>query len=131
MHTNLHQIQIVPESWRSPVLAELAVNEQVLACLPLDLDAERLFCHGILVLTPLRLLAKTDSHSAWSVWPLDPSMRLIRRDYAGVGTLDLYQAAHRRVSWHYTLTHHASARTLVELFESVLLGNLQEGVQEQ
>ncbi len=131
MHTNLHQIQIVPEPWRSPVLAELAVNEQVFACLPLDLDAQRLFCHGILVLTSLRLLAKTDPHSAWAVWPLDTSMRLIRRDYAGVGTLDLYQAAQHRVNWHYTLTHHASARTLVEQFESVLSGNLQGAVPDQ
>lgn len=143
MHTDSHQLQIVPEPWRSPVLAELAANELVLACLPLDLDAQKMFCHGILVLTSQRFLAKTDPHSAWSIWLLEASMRLTRRDYAGVGTLDMESAggvsasastshpARRSVSWHYTLTHHASARTLVEQFESVISNNLQEVASDQ
>lgn len=114
---------LIPLAWRGQVVARLSFDEQVLACLPLDLDASLNFANGILVLTTLRLMTGFGQGGDWHDRVLDASWRLERRDHAGVGTLDVLQGDVRLDSLHYTLDHLVAARYLVEQFEHWRLGS--------
>ena len=50
---------VLPESWRSEIVAALAEGESVIACLELDLTLHLRFDSGIVVLTDRQWLAKT------------------------------------------------------------------------
>jgi len=94
----------------------LASNENVLATLTVDLNAQLHFGDGLLALTGQRLLARSDE-GEWNEWVLTPEMSVHASDQAGVGTLDLRDGQGLRQRWHYTLVQQAAALRLVRQFE--------------
>lgn len=95
----------------------LESGESPLATLDLDLDAERRFGPGRLVLTPRRLWARAAGDTAWTAWPLSAATTLQQADHAGVTTLTLHDASAERARWHCTLGRHVPATKLVQQFE--------------
>ena len=105
--------------------SRLTVAENVLATLPVDLDAELRFSSGAIALTEQRLLAR-DGAGQWREWPLtEPGLELQLVDHAGVGTLDLMGAQGQLARWRYTLAHQAEALRLLKLFAQQIAGVAQ------
>ena len=107
---------------------QLTIAENVLASLPVDLDAQLRFADDLLALTDQRLIArentgKTGEKSVWRDWPLShPGLALVVSDHAGVGTFDLMDANGRLARWRYTLARQPAALRFQKEFE-----RLQEG----
>ena len=106
--------------------AQLAVEENVLCTLVVDLDQQLCFADSRLVLTDRRLLVRSPE-GAWSGWPLTKSdgtpaqgLTLRHFDHAGVGTLELHEldvtSSKRLASWRFTLGTNVQALRLVRLF---------------
>ncbi len=95
----------------------LAVDENVLSRLEVDLDGELRFRQSPLVLTDRRLLSRPEGASAWQSWPIQPGLQLRHHDHAGVGTLSLHDANGQLAQWRFTLALHAPVLRLVEQFE--------------
>ncbi|MDF1485936.1 ABC transporter ATP-binding protein [Ramlibacter sp. H39-3-26] len=96
---------------------QLGANENVLALLPVDLDAGLRFAQGQVALTDQRLLAREVPGGAWSAWALHPGLALRLGDHAGIGTLELVDARQRLACWRFTLALHAQALRLLQAFE--------------
>ncbi|MEY2678670.1 MAG: hypothetical protein RLZ00_1362, partial [Pseudomonadota bacterium] len=110
---------VLPEGWRTSAIAQLSEQENVLAWLEVDLNAQLHFSLGLLIVTDQRVLFASkpaDSVPVWDSWPLVPGMRMTHTDHAGVGTLSLVDATHRIASWRFTLTHNVMAMRLQEKF---------------
>jgi len=110
---------VLPEGWQSSALAQLSPQENVLAWLEVDLNAQLHFSLGLLIVTDQRVLfASQDGglNPAWSSWTLVAGMKLTHSDHAGVGTLSLIDDTHRIASWRFTLTHNVTAMRLQETF---------------
>jgi ATP-binding cassette subfamily B protein len=104
----------------------LAVAENVLATLAVDLDDQLRFSSGLLALTDRRLLAR-DETGQWQEWPLgQPGLALRWVDHAGVGTLDLQGRDGQLARWRYTLGHQAAALRLLKIFALCAAGVSQE-----
>ena len=100
--------------------AQLASDENVLASLQVDLDAQARFAPGLLVLTDRRLLAcgaSDTSSSPWSGWPLDDGLVLRQAEHAGIGLLELNDPRQRLERWRYTLAQQTQALRLLAAFE--------------
>jgi ATP-binding cassette subfamily B protein len=128
-----------PGSVQLALQGQLAVDENVLASLAVDLDTQLRFQHGWLVLTDRRLLArKSNNHSdnpsdnTWQEWPLSPDLQLLHTDYAGVGTLALHNPQKQLAKWRYTLSVDPQALRLLKQFELRLttLGQAPAKVEE-
>ena len=106
--------------------SRLAVAENVLASLPVDLDGELRFASGQLALTERRLLAR-DAEGAWQEWSFVEAggLALQFADHAGVGTIDLVDTRGRLARWRYTLAHQAAALRLQKLFDQRVAGVAQ------
>ncbi len=110
---------VLPEGWRTSALAQLSAQENVLAWLEVDLNAQLHFSSGLLIVTDQRVLfaAKSaESTPVWNHWDLVAGMRMTHTDYAGVGTLSLIDATQRLESWRFTLAHNVVAMRLQEQF---------------
>ena len=105
----------LPEFWQAETQTRLAPGEAVLAWLETDLDAQLRFSRGLLLLTDRRLLAG-DANGTWRDWPWRQGLKIERRDHAGVGHLELTDAASLLAAWHYTLGLDESARRLAQCF---------------
>ena len=66
----------LPQDWRDSLAAKLADEEEILAFLELDLDAQLRFVPGWLVLTDQRLLARVSANSAWQSWDFQLGLSL-------------------------------------------------------
>lgn len=109
---------ILPEAWQAAAEAQLVPEEIILANLEIDLDAHLQFSPGILILTDRRLLSCTNSHEGhWQSLNLRAGMTLTRHDHAGVGSLELSDAASRVALWRYTLGADIAAGRLIDHFE--------------
>jgi ATP-binding cassette subfamily B protein len=53
-------------------------------------------------LTRQRLLTRTGDNAEWRSHALRPGLRLTRRDRAGVGSLELFDADGRLALWRYS-----------------------------
>lgn len=106
----------VPLDWRESVTRQLLPHEQVLAYVPLDINQQLFFAHGLLVLTATRLLADSGDGNGWVSHALTEGVTLQRRDHAGVGTLEWMLGQRHVTSWHYTLTQHIYAHYLHDVF---------------
>ena len=111
----------LPAPWSVAHAARLAANEPVLASLGLDLDARLHFACGLLVMTPLRLIA-IDAAGQWQDWPLRPDLLLRHGDHAGVGGLTLEDGGGRLVAWRFTLAQNLAALRLLGEFERQIAG---------
>ena len=107
------------EEANAALKSRLVVAENVLATLTVDLDAQLRFATGFVALTSHRLLAQAPD-GAWQDWPLTaPGLELQLSDHAGVGTLDLLDAAGRLGRWRYTLGAQPEALRLARLFGQI------------
>jgi ATP-binding cassette subfamily B protein len=97
--------------------SQLATEENVLARLTVDLDAQLHFAAGVLALTEHRLLSH-DIQGGWREWSLTSPEELELRlyDHAGVGTIDLSNPVQRLARWHFTLDGQPAALKLARLF---------------
>ncbi|MDD0811473.1 ABC transporter ATP-binding protein [Curvibacter sp. RS43] len=100
--------------------SQLASGENVLASLPVDLDARLHFASGLLAVTEKRLLACEPGSGEWRSWPLEASLSLRHSDHAGVGTLELVTAERRLAHWRFTLSADVHAMRLMRVFEQRL-----------
>ncbi|GGI54991.1 cyanophycin metabolism-associated ABC transporter [Oxalicibacterium solurbis] len=108
----------VPAAWQD-VQSRLGDGETIIAWLELDLDAALHFAPGIVVLTNLRLLSRGLHDEDWQDWALRPDLSLRHADHAGVGSLELVDAASRLVLWRYTLGRNPAALQLIAAFEAL------------
>lgn len=109
---------LIPELWQPAVLAHLPADEQVLATIETDLDAQLSFARGLICLTDRHLYALSPA-GEWSVWPLAPELTLKLSDHAGVATLDLVGPTGRLTCWRFTLAQNPSALRLVRQLDSL------------
>lgn len=104
----------------------LAVAENVLVILSVDLDDQLRFASGLVALTDQRLIA-LEPGGEWREWPLtDAALELRLSDHSGVGTLDLTGPAGRLGRWRYTLAGQAAALRLLKLFGQRMAGVAKE-----
>lgn len=108
---------VLPDPWRSEIVAALGAGESVTACLELDLNVRLRFEQGVVVLTNRRLLAKATGDAAWQCWEFRPGLQLGHRDHAGVGTLDLRDENGLLARWRHTLGRDAAVRRLLVQFQ--------------
>lgn len=113
-----------PEVWQAELNQQLSPTEQIVATLELDLDARLAFSPGLLVLTSLRLLARSPDHEDWVAWSFKTGMSLRHSDHAGVGTLELHDASSRLACWRFTLGHNVAALRLTDRFTEQLTAHL-------
>ena len=109
---------LLPPVWKASALAQLTPQENVLACLEVDLDAQLHFASGLLIVTDQRVLsAQRDAQAqlVWSSWTLSPGMALTHHDHAGVGTLRLIDPTQCLASWRFTLSRNVTAMRLQEI----------------
>ena len=109
---------LLPPVWVTPALAQLSSQENVLACLEVDLDAQLQFSSGLLIVTDQRVLSaqRVGFELVWFSWPLAVNGVMQHADHAGVGTLALVNAEQRLASWRFTLAHNVQAMRLQEAF---------------
>ena len=109
----------MPAQWAAPVQAQLSPQENVLACLEVDLDTQLHFHLGLLIVTDQRVLFASDSPPGqWQSWPLAPGLRMAHADHAGVGSLTLEDAQSRLARWRFTLSRNVEAMRLQEAFDA-------------
>jgi len=109
--------------------SRLAIHENVLCTLAVDLNIQLHYEPGLVALTNQRLLAFSQA-SGWAAWSLltpagapAPSLRLRHFDHAGVGTLELHGDDARLASWRFTLGNNLQALRLVRLFAQQRAGS--------
>jgi len=104
----------------------LAVAENVLVTLTVDLDDQLRFASGLVALTDRKLIS-LDPDGTWREWPLtDTALELRVSDHAGVGTLDLTGPSGRLARWRYTLAGQVAALRLLKLFGQRMSGVAKE-----
>ncbi|KQX22061.1 ABC transporter ATP-binding protein [Variovorax sp. Root434] len=104
----------------------LAVAENVLVILSVDLDDQLRFASGLVALTDQRLIA-LEPGGEWREWPLtDAALELRLSDHSGVGTLDLTGPSGRLARWRYTLAGQVAALRLLKLFGQRTAGVAKE-----
>ena len=116
---------VLPEPWRSEIVATLAAGESVIACLELDLTLRLRFGQGLVVMTDRQWLAMAPGETTWRHWELRPGLMLEHRDYAGIGTLELRDESGLLASWRHTLSRDAAVRRLTEQFQEHILALME------
>ena len=114
----------VPANWQVEIGRVLEENEEIEHCLELDLDSRLRFDKGLVVVTDRRVLARAPGEVAWRGWAYGPGLALRHHDHAGVGTLELVDAAGRLACWRYTLGHNLAAMRMTDRFERRLASHL-------
>ncbi len=118
--------------WCDDLQARLHPQENVLASLQVDLDSRLHFVAGLLVVTNLRLLGRTDGSAQWQQWPYREGLNLLHHDHSGVGHLDLVDANGLLATWHFTLEQNLYAIRLVNHFQAQLQSHLSgQPVQQE
>ena len=109
---------LLPSVWKASALTQLSPQENVLACLEVDLNAQLHFVPGLLIVTDQKVYFASGpvGQATWSSWPITPGLAMRHADHAGVGTLSLVDAQHLIASWRFTLTHNVQAMRLQEAF---------------
>jgi len=107
-------------AWRDEVQKQLALQENVLAALEVDLDHQLRFVPGLVVVTSQRILSRANGDTAWQHWSLRGGMDIQLHDHAGVGHLDLLDAEGLLNTWRFTLGQNLQAIRLVDQFHAQL-----------
>ena len=109
---------MLPSQWKAAVSAHLSPNENVLAWLEVDLDAQLRFTKGLLIVTDQRILSANPAAAGlvWQSLTLLPGWVMEHFDYAGVGTLSLRSSHQQLATWRFTLNHNVLAMRLQEAF---------------
>ena len=106
----------IPALWHAQAQAQLQADEQVLATLEADLDAQLCFVDGLVLVSNQRLLARAPN-GVWQSWAYRPGLTLKHHDHAGVGHLELHDLQQRLAAWRFTLGHNLHALRLLEQFQ--------------
>jgi ATP-binding cassette subfamily B protein len=122
--SNAHAAHLIPAQWLGEVQQQLAVEENVLAVLEVDLDARLRFKKGMIVVTNRRLLAKNPGETHWQAWGFVENLTLSHHDYAGVGHLELLNQDGSLAHWRFTLGQNLQAIRLMDQFKEQLHGHL-------
>ena len=93
----------LPSDWREHGGFQVHPDENVSACLEVDLNENLNFVKTLLILTDQRVIFGDIAQKNWPSWPFDPLQTLVLSDYAGVGTLSLHANGHRLTVWRFTL----------------------------
>ncbi|MEN9688334.1 MAG: hypothetical protein RI998_331 [Pseudomonadota bacterium] len=113
----------LPASWREDLQLQLSSQENVLAWLEVDLDAQLYFAQGLLVLTSQRLIwQSTNTPRSWHSQPLQAGLQLDLSDHAGVGKLQLRDTDQQLAEWRFTLGHNLQAASLQSTFNKLQAG---------
>ena len=122
---------VIPSEWRSPLRAELAAGERLVASFEPDLDSQLDFADGLVLLTDHRILTangpgrsgetgtKRVVEREWRSWPLSRISELRTREAAGLGTMELIGPTALESTWHFTTAKSAAALQLVQAFQSI------------
>ena len=108
----------VSARWLAEVQQQLRPQENVLASLEVDLDAQLRFVQGLVVVTERRLFSRHGGDDQWQTWEYAPGLTLQHHDYAGVAHLDLVHAHGRLATWRFTLGQNLQAIRLVDQFQA-------------
>jgi ATP-binding cassette, subfamily B, bacterial len=106
----------IPALWLSASLPHIASDENVFACLEVDLDARLHFVPTLLLATNRRLLSLTQSGGVPLEWHYRADLALAHHDHAGVGHLELLDAHGLLYRWRFTLGQNLQALRLVDQF---------------
>ncbi len=109
---------MLPSEWKASASAQLSPQENVLAWLEVDLDAQLQFAKGLLIVTDQRILSANPAAAGlvWQSWTLQSGWVMDHFDYAGVGTLSLRSSDQQLATWRFTLNHNVLAMRLQEAF---------------
>jgi ATP-binding cassette subfamily B protein len=110
----------LPEQWQAEVEKKLALGENVLTSVEVDLDAKLHFAKGMLVVTDRRLLTRAPGDSEWRDWPYRAGLKLLHHDHAGVGHLELVDTQGLLAAWRFTLGQNLQAIRVVDQFRDQL-----------
>ena len=116
---------VVPDAWLAEVTSQLLPQENVIAWLEVDLNAELHFVKSAIILTDQRVLSSDGPEKSWRNWPLAAGLNLKLSDHAGVGTLELSRPGARLAVWRFTLGLQAAASRWVAQFEGQQSQRLQ------
>ncbi len=108
----------LPFNWREHGALHFHPDENVSACLEVDLDENLIFIRTLLILTDQRLISVDQPQKNWRTWPNDPLKTLVISDHAGVGTLSLHLNAQRLAVWRFTLGQMSAALRFKTQFEA-------------
>ncbi len=128
--TSASVLAYLPASWQAELAIVLKEREEIEYCLELDLDARLRFGKGLVVATDRRVLARAPGEAVWRDWVYRPGLAMRHHDHAGVGTLELVDAAGRLACWRYTLGHNLAAMRLSDRFERRLASHLSRRVMD-
>ena len=111
-------------AWTRELQKQLLHQENVLATLEVDLDAQLRFVRSLVVVTNRRLLSCAPGGTVWQEWKFDVVMELQHHDHGGVGHLSLVNAKGLLASWRFTLGQNLYAIRLAEYFQTQLESHL-------
>lgn len=106
----------VPAAWRQAVQAQLHPQENVVACLEVDLDEQLHFVPSLLVATNHGLRSLSSGYGTAQEWAYRADLRLSHHDHAGVGHLELADSQALLQRWRFTLGQNLQALRLVDQF---------------
>ena len=110
----------VETSLRTPVDAQLAEGESVLAWMISDIDEHRKYRTTLLVLSDHHVFSSTSD--GVRSWGLDSIDKLRTKDRGGLGTLELLGIDRRIGFWHYTIAQGPSALVMGDRFDELKAG---------
>ena len=105
----------VPAAWRGAIQSHLHPQENVCACLEVDLDERLHFVPSVVLATNERLISLGQGGSSQD-WPYRADLTLGHHDHAGVGHLELLDAHGLLQRWRFTLGQNLQALRLVDQF---------------
>lgn len=112
----MRSLNSLPIDWNDELSSLLDNNESTLAYLKVDLNTQLQFADGIIVMTSKRLMAKMRGEGAWQEWLFREDLKLIQRDHAGIGFLELQDTHQRLAYWRYRLSDHSVINDFIESF---------------
>ncbi len=112
----MKSLNSLPIDWNDELSSLLDNNESTLAYLKVDLNTQLQFADGIIVMTSRRLIAKMRDEGAWQEWLFREDLKLIQRDHAGIGFLELQDTHKRLAYWRYRLSDHSVVNDFIESF---------------
>ena len=107
----------VPAAWRQAVQSRLHPQENVQACLEVDLDERLHFVPSVVLATNQRLFSLNSLAGADQSWPYRAGLTLQHHDHAGVGHLELADSQGLLQRWRFTLGQNLQALRLVDQFK--------------
>lgn len=109
----------LPFDWHERGFLQVHPDENVSACLEVDLNENLNFAKTLLILTDQRVIFSDGTQKNWPSWPIDPSQTLVLSDHAGVGTLSLHAQGQRLAVWRFTLGRLAAVLRFKTQFEDL------------